>query len=336
MIDKDTAVDLQVGEARIIRDITTNLFDLHSTTVSMRPVDWEYQSTGYPPLVKFLEEKHSAPVIITNGANHALYAVMQVLKSKGFNKLGFRIPYWNRLTEIAKQVGINYVPYEGTLLSDKAKTDSYLLVAPNNPDGHLPPMDMMRMCSAMLKDQEKPLIHDAVYYTRSYLPIDYPIESIGDVQLFSASKSYGLSSLRVGYMVIYNASFYQELKHYVELSTVGVSVPSQKLFLRILRREEQLPILKTQFEKLTRQEIAKARNIFKGVKPELVDLPANYDRDGGIFAWVKPKVQDLFMLANVSVLDGEIFGREGYVRINLTAGNEMIEEAVKRINGVSI
>jgi len=212
--------------------------------------------------------------------------------------------------------------------------DSYLATMPNNPDGHLPSSENIRTVADILKEQDIPLIHDAVYYTRTYLPLDHPIENVGDVQIFSASKHYGLSSLRVGYMVIYNASFYRLLADFMELSTVGASVPAQKLFLQILSREEQVPFIKSEFEKTSREELKKAKKLFKEVNPELVELPENFERSCGVFAWVKPKLLSLFEQTKIEVLPGAIFGMPDHVRINLAAGNEHIAEAVRRINSI--
>lgn len=334
----EQTIDLRIGEVRTIRDITRKLFDLDNIPLNMSPMEWEYHPRGYKPLVDFLEDKYAAPVLITNGANQALHAAMYALKMRGCNNMGIRIPYWNRIPEIAKHIGIGFSPFEGTFFSENSeknlKIDSYLLTAPNNPDGFLPPLDILRMCSSLLKEQNVPLIHDAVYYTRSYIPIDYPRETIGDVQIFSASKTYGLSSLRVGYMVIYNASFYRLLADYMEFSTVGASIPAQKIFLYILQREKQLPFLKENFDKFSKEEIKKAKLIFKNVNPCYLELPDNFERISGVFAWVKLKMPDLFKKINVEVLPGDIFGMPGYCRINLAAGNDIINEVIGRINNV--
>jgi aspartate/methionine/tyrosine aminotransferase len=335
MVKEIQTLDLRIGEARIIRDITCRLFDLKRLTTEMNPIDWEYQSNGYLPLVKFLENKHNAPIIITNGANQALHACVYALKHKGFNNLGVRTPYWNRIPEIAEHMGMGLSTFTGNMLSDQnLKIDSYLSVMPNNPDGYLPSLDLMRTVAGVLKEQDIPLIHDAVYYNRTCLPIDHPIENVGDVQIFSASKSYGLSSLRLGYMVIYNASFYRLLADFMELSTVGASVPAQKLFLQLLTREEQVPFIKDEFEKSSRDELRKAKLLFKEVNPELIEVPDHLERTCGMFAWVKPKLHNVFEQAKIEVLPGKIFGMPDHVRINLAAGNNYIAEAVKRINSI--
>ena len=326
-------IDLRVGEARVIRDITCKLFDLDQITAQSALSDWEYHSNGYRPLVQCLEQKHEAPIIITNGANHALHACMYALRALHCQNMGIRIPYWSRIPEIARLIGINYTPFQGALVSSAdLGIDSLLLTLPNNPDGFIPSSEILHNGLEALRNAKIPVIHDAVYYTRSYLPVDYPILSIGDAQIFSASKSYGLSSLRVGYIVVYNKELLKPLQEFVEISTVGVSILSQKLFLHILTREMQLPFLRDNFVKSTREELNRTKNIFKKADSNKVELPVDFDKSGGMFAWVKPKKIDLFEKIKVDVLHGNMFGMPGYVRINLAAGADLITEVVKRIN----
>lgn len=327
------SIDLRVGEARLVRDIACELFDLETFNIKMNPCDWEYQPHGYSPLVKFLEDKYAANVIVTNGANQALHAVIKVLKNKHYKNLGIRSPYWNRIPDIAKHVGIGCTTFQNGLIpEDSLGIDSYFLTMPNNPDGYIPSLDSLRELCKVLKEKDIPLIHDAVYYNRSYLPVDYPTENIGNVQIFSASKSYGLSSLRVGYIVVYDASFYRLLKNYIEFSTVGVSIAAQKTFLHILKRENQLSFLRDKFESLSREAVKKSRNLFKQIKTKHIELPENYDKVSSMFGWVKVDESEIFEKLNIEVLPGVIFGAPGYCRINLAAGYDLITEVVRRVN----
>lgn len=328
-------IDLRIGEARSIRDITCSLYDLERSAFDIAPQDWEYQVKGYAPLVKLLEFRHNAHVIITNGAIQALQAACHALQIKGYRNVGIRIPYWNRIPEIIKRSGLNCSPFHGSVMSgEDQKIDSYLLTMPNNPDGFMPSWDTVRSASEIMHEHGIPLIHDAVYYNRSYLPLDHPTESVGDVQIFSASKTYGLSALRVGYLVIYNASFYRALLDYMEYSTMGVSVLAQKQLFHILKREEQLPFLQETFIKQTREAIKRARQTIKELDPNKVSVPSHSEYSCGVFAWLKPVVKNIFEQANVAVLDGDIFGAPGYIRVNLAAGQDRITEMVKRINSI--
>jgi len=330
-------IDLRIGEARSLCQLTSQLYELTLPTLPMLSENWEYQSTGYEPLVKFLEDKHSAPIIITNGANQALHAAMYALKTKNFKNLGFRIPYWNRIPGLADQVGIKCTPFEGKIFPAKnLGIDSYLMVLPNNPDGFLTSLDNIRTATEMLQDNNIPLIHDGAYYTRSFLPIDHPIENIGDMQIFSASKTYGLSSLRLGYIAVHNTDYYDPLLDFIETQTVGVSVLAQKLFLQLLERETKVPLIKETFIRISREIIKEAKDTFKQINSDLIEIPENFHHNYGAFAWVKPKIKSLFEETNIQVLPGSLFGNSDYVRINLVAGNDLIKEAVKRINGYKV
>lgn len=332
-----TNIDLRLGEPRSICNITCELFDLSSISLNTRIKDWEYHITGYGPLIKLLEEKHGAPIIITNGANQGLHATIYALKHKEFSKVGFRLPYWNRIPNIIKYAGLNAVPIKNEInFNESLEFDSYLAVAPNNPDGHLPTADVIKNIISNFKEKDIPVIHDAAYYTRSYVPVDHALNNIGDVQIFSVSKAYGLSSLRLGYMVVHNQSFYEPLKEFMEFQTVGASLASQKIFLHILKREMQVPLLKIAFEKNTRDVLQKARNIIKNINPSAIEFPESWERNYGVFAWVKPKIYQLFQQAKISVLEGDLFGMPGYVRINLAAGNELLQEMTNRINKLTV
>lgn len=330
-------IDLRLGEVRSIRDITYKLFDLQNSCINMTPEDWEYNITGYEPLVKTLEDTYGVPVIITNGANQALHAAVYAFKRAGFNKIGCRIPYWNRIPAIIANLHCKPVPFAGSIVSkEKLDIDSYLTVLPNNPDGYLPTSSVIKSDFAWLKENNIPVIHDAAYYTRTYLPIDHSIENLGDIQIFSASKAYGLSSLRIGYAVINNPKFYSFFKEYLEFYTVGTSLLSQKIFLDILEKQNKLPIIKSSFEKDSREVVLKAKAAFQKINKDLIEFPDSCSRNYGIFAWLKPKTKDIFKQANIEVLDGDCFGAPGFVRINLGAGLDLIEESVKRLNDIKI
>lgn len=331
-------IDLRLGEARNIRHITCELFDLECANLNFDPTDWDYHHLGYRPLVEMLEDQYNAPVVITNGALQGLHAAIYALKCWGCKNTACRIPYWSRLAEIVKHGGLEFKPFIGQILPDDEglRFDSLLSVIPNNPDGYLPSWERVRATSHVLKNSGVPFIHDAAYYTRTYLPIDAPIEAVGDLQIFSASKTYGLSGLRVGYIVVHNIEFYQPLLDFVESQTVGTSVLAQKMLLHILKKEYKLPIIREIFEKRSREAIKRAKKILNEVNPELVSFPEGFDKSScGVFGWVKPMVNNLFNKIGVDVLDGELFGAPGFARINLGAGDALLIEAVKRINNVS-
>lgn len=89
-------IDLAVGEARVVRQALLSIYpqDLFSYNDLW---DCDYQPpSGYPPLVKFLEEKHGCRVLVTNGAKQALCAVFHAVKQQGLNAVAMRSPYWSK------------------------------------------------------------------------------------------------------------------------------------------------------------------------------------------------------------------------------------------------
>lgn len=328
----NSRLDLRIGEARVVRDVTFSIFNPKQTILDLDQNEWDYRAAGYKPLVAFLEEKHGAKVVITNGANQALHAAMHALKINGLRNVGMRIPYWNRIPDIIRGAGLKCTTFNQ--LVEGSGIDSYLLTLPNNPDGYIPSLNALRETIALLQELKIPLVHDAVYYSPSYLPVDYPVESWGDMQIFSASKHYGLSGLRVGYIVVHNPKFYQALVDFVEFTTVGVSVTAQQFFLKLLQREEELPKLKTLFHSMVRRKLEEGRALFKKLRPGLLTLPPNFDATSGVFAWVVACSPQLFDLAEIDVLPGGWFGMPGWSRINLGAGNNIIAEMVDRLNQV--
>lgn len=327
-------INLASGEPILVRDITRKLFELDRFSCDMSFQDWDYKVLGYKPLIDHLEHKHNAPVIITNGATQALHASLYALAHLGAAKVGFRTPYWSRLPEMIDGAGLDYAHFIGGMMSqENLNIDSYLLTAPNNPDGYMPSLELLRTATQVYKDHKIPCIHNAVYYTRTYLPIDHPIEAVGDVQIFSASKHYGLTSLRIGYVVVYNPHFYQLIRDYMELSTIGVSIPAQRLYLHLLERTEQMPLLEEHFVKTTREALRRSKQLIKELDPAKIELPMSLDLSCGSFAWLKLKQPDILTRAQIAAVPGELFGaKPDYVRVNLAVDHEILSTAVKCIN----
>src|SRR5271165_7058946 len=130
-------IDLSVGEAHIVRDALFTTLDLYRSQNQLSVNLYsnnkcEYQPpTGYPPLVKFLEDKHRAPVVITNGAKQGLGAVSYALHKMGKKKLAMKCPWWALIPPLVKAHGLEAV------CDDCNDYDAYLAVLPNNPCGRM-------------------------------------------------------------------------------------------------------------------------------------------------------------------------------------------------------
>lgn len=180
-----------------------------------------------------------------------------------------------------------------------------------------------------------PLIHDAAYYTHSYLSKETQLVSAGDLQIFSFSKMLGLSSIRGGYVVCHDTSYYKDIVAYQEMMTVGVSILTQKYLYAILNKMKVNPETTQAFEAANFQELKQAKRLLREVPKSILQVPENIEETNGMFAWVQILDKEAFQKAKIHIVSGEPFGDANKVRLNLGVPLETLKECVKRLNEVA-
>jgi aspartate/methionine/tyrosine aminotransferase len=206
-----------------------------------------------------------------------------------------------------------------------------MLTSPNNPDGKEFPSDVMRLMYEHAKQDGVVFVHDAAYYTPIYVNNQNDMLSkYADAQVFSFSKMYGLSGLRIGYLVVNDDRLYAPACEFVEGSTSGVSVPAQLAALEVEKFFIDNPLLKLQFEDTCRDLMTKSRSHLQNLKLDVLTL-MNPDSKG-MFAWLKPGPNFNSKASKVHMVDGAIFGEPGMVRMNICLNEKIIKEAVERLN----
>jgi len=323
-------IDLTVGEPHTIKKAMFESFDISQFKVFEQELGfWEYQKpNGYSPLVSYLEKKHNAPVIITNGAKNGLAAYFYACSKMGLFNVGMKLPYWALIPPLAKEFKCNPIFCEP---ESADSCDSYLLLAPNNPDGQCENSEKLVKIAELYRKSGKIFAHDAAYYTYSYLPQDYELKDIGDVQIYSGSKMLGLSSIRVGYIVCKNKEMYSYMCSYMETFSVGVSSLSQKIFLEILKHFDSNLNAKFAFELACRNSIAKSREILSQVNPNVIAIPEEFSKTSGMFGLVKLLNKEALTSAKINVLDGSLFGMDGYARLNLSFEENVWLDLIERL-----
>ena len=324
----DGWIDWAVGEAHVVRDKFLDTFGFNQLPYKACPQSCSYPvATGYEPLVKLLEDKHQAPVIITNGAKQALGASFYALRKLiGCNRLGMRSPYWALIPPIAAAHGLK------CNLNNEVGYDCYLSIAPNNPDGYISAnYESIATIAEKHKSIGVPFVHDAAYYTSVYLPDDFVLGPVGDMQIFSVSKMYGLSGLRLGYIVVHNSDYYKVLQEYIEMMTVGVSMPSQIIFHEMLSEVVAKPELERRFVVESRDALYKAKFLTRLLPKDVLGVPDHVEHIPGVFGWfdVGPKCD--FKKARIHTVDGEMFGDARKVRLNLGLQTDALTEAINRM-----
>jgi aspartate/methionine/tyrosine aminotransferase len=325
-------IDVSVGEAHVVREALYSIFNVENYRMRSVP-RMEYPlPTGYEPLVRFLEDRYGAPVVITNGAKQGLSAAFYALQCMGKQTVGMRSPYWALLPPLLKIHGLDFTPPDAWDYDNDAPVyDSYLSVSPNNPDGF---MTNLKEVAGFMKGNGIPLIHDAVYYSHVYLPWSDPLKQYGDVQIYSASKSFGLSGLRIGWAVCPNPDFYKYIQEYMETITVGVSVLPQVFIHDLMREMDGHQVLFEEFEQTAASALRRSKEIMLKVRPEILEIPENLPDIAGMFGWFKVGPACDFEQAKINVIDGALFGVPGMVRMNLAFNEHRIKEIVHRLNSI--
>lgn len=318
-------IDVSVGEPHVVREHLIDVFDL--SVYELPKVDHMYEypcPNGYKPLLQFLENKYKAPVIITNGAKQALGACFYALQQMGKKTVGMRTPYWALIPPLVRMHGLEpLTSFEGA--------DANLLLLPNNPDGF---SDIHYHDSPLEEFREKgvPCIHDAAYYTNIYLPMGHPLDQLGDVQVYSISKMFGLSGLRLGFVVCPNPEFYKLILEYMEAMTVGVSIVSQIFMHDLWNQMNGYPTKLEAFEGRSHLSLLESKKLITQVDPEVLEVPASVVNSQGMFGWFKTGPKFDQAKAKINFIDGALFGTLGMVRMNLAFNSNQMTEIVKRLN----
>src|ERR1019366_3518478 len=333
----ENCIDLCFGEATVVRQSLLKHFDFPNIQFHEDDYTTRYQHTnvvrrehtfnyphpsGYQPLVKLLERKHNAPVIITNGAKQALAAMFYALKKLGYNTLGHHDPTWGLIKPLVVAHGLECGKPENY--------DCFLSIMPNNPDGKIYDLNHGKKLHAFAQEQGVPFIHDAAYYTPVYLPDSYEYGNIGDAQIYSISKMFGLSSLRLGYIVFHDMRYYKFVQEYMEMMTVGVSLPSQIFLLELLQDIAKNPIAERGFIVDARDALYQAKFLCRTIRKDILNVPEDVESNIGMFLWTQTARPDAFKRANILVSECG----NGYVRVNLAVPLSRLKVAIERLNAV--
>ena len=317
-------IDLSFGEPTVVCQALTQTLNRFGSPFQMPTFSdinkWTYQpAAGNPELVALLEKKYDARVVVTNGAKQALAAVLHSLHlDKTTSKtIFFDIPFY--------PANPGFVESAGFTRTELAEADCALITSPNNPDGK---------CYSNIEllqfQTQLPTIHDAAYYTPIYLPQDQIPIPIGKAQIFSMSKMYGISGLRIGYAVCHDEKLYKPIVDYMEETTAGVSTASQQIALEIEKHFKENRSWQEEFEGKARNAIIAARKELEALNPDVLTvIPC---QSNSMFAWCIAGSKLDNVKAKVHILPGSIFGQPGMMRMNIAHPPEVIKEAVRRLN----
>ena len=185
-------------------------------------------------------------VTITSGGMHALYLTFCALLDSG-DEVIIPDPMWTEIGEniklafgnpvrVSMDLGSNDYPYPPDMIekSITAKTKAIFINTPHNPTGKLIPEENLK---AILRIAEKHNLHVISDEAYEHLVFDglkhnsfasLPGAYERTISLYSCSKSYAMSGLRVGYIVGPNKNGFQDrVRKLLRCTTNGVNSLAQ-------------------------------------------------------------------------------------------------------------
>ena len=220
-------IDLSVGETSLVSEE----LKLELLLKEHKPHLYPYQKVGgLPSLVKYLEDRHQSHIVVGVGAKQIVHACFQMMKSQHKTQVNVVHPYWNVFRNTFEMY-----PFKVSDSFEKNPDSFNFIVSPNNPDGQIFPYifeNITNNSRSSIDDTNLVLdnitVHDSVYNLDYYTDTVY---NIGELQIYSCSKTLGMSGARIGYCTTSNIEYKNYISAYIEEVSVGASSFSQELVL---------------------------------------------------------------------------------------------------------
>jgi aspartate aminotransferase len=211
-------------------------------------------STGIPSLREAILRKVTAEnglsvtgaesIVVTNGAMHGLYVLFRAMLEAG-DEVILPDPMW---TEIAENIRLGSgVPVPVRLRPENGyqydpadiesaitpRTRAIFVNTPHNPTGAVASRETLELIAAIAEKHNLTLISDEAY---EHIIFDgqkhtslgsFPAAQRRTVSVYSMSKTYAMSGLRLGYLVVTDALLLERLKKLVRCTINGVNSVTQ-------------------------------------------------------------------------------------------------------------
>ncbi|TRZ95141.1 pyridoxal phosphate-dependent aminotransferase [bacterium] len=315
-------------------------------------------STGIPELKKLISDKFKRDnsldyppnqIVVSCGAKHSIYNTLMVLANRGDEVL-IPSPYWVSYPEMvnlceAKPVFIKTSPKNNfKIRADELKayiglrTKLLILNSPSNPAGSVYTLNELKEIAEICAREKIYVISDEIYEKLIYDNCAHiSIASINEdirqltVTINGLSKSYSMTGWRIGYLCA-SREITEAISKLQDHSTSNPASISQKAAVAALGTADDFSRkVCAEFQKRRNYAISRLKNI-KKIEP-VIPKGAFY-----IFCDIAKTGMDSVAIANrlleeasVSLVPGEGFGWNNYVRISFATGIEQLEKGFNRI-----
>jgi len=207
-------------------------------------------STGIPILRKAIFQKVGSEnkltvssddhIVVTNGAMHGLYILFRALLEAG-DEVILPDPMWTEIAENIRLAGGKPVPVvlreESGYQYDPAeieaaitpRTKAIFVNTPQNPIGVVAPREILGAIAKIAEKHNLFLVSDEAYEHVLYDNTEHvslgslPGAQNRTISVYSMSKSYAMSGLRLGYLVIDDPVLLERVKKLVRCTINGVN-----------------------------------------------------------------------------------------------------------------
>jgi aspartate aminotransferase len=322
-------------------------------------------STGIPLLRKAIYQKVTTEnrltvpnddhVIVTNGAMHGLYILFRAMLEEG-DEVILPDPMWTEIAEnirlgggkpvavqLREENGYQYDPAE-IEAAITARTKAIFVNTPQNPIGVVASRQTLEAIAQIAERHNLLLVSDEAYEHVLYDGAEHvslgslPAAQNRTISVYSMSKTYAMSGLRLGYLVVNDPLLLERIKKLVRCTINGVNSVTQYGAAAALSGPQDAT-------KAMAQEYQKRRDILFDALEEAPYLKA-FKPGGAFYLWARilpdwpgydGKRDDWSMTnylidtAGIGSSPGSAFGPAGrdHIRFAFSCSTAQVEEAAR-------
>ena len=314
----DGGYNFAVGEAFFLAD---NLYWASTREAGYGPYYYPL-AAGEKDFVEEIKLLHPGKhVVITNGCKQAIAAAMYAFKGQNhYTSAIHSIPYWPSYPTLIRASKLMIEEGESRLECLSLKLATLI----NNPNGTIATEECDLLDCAY---------GHSVYGWQGEMPAH-------KVSVWSAAKLFGAAGLRLGWLVTDDAELAAKAALFVEITTSGVSVLSQRYGAKLLKYQREHTAIVDKTYENARQILLANGDIFNQLMGPYCSVIQGVPFDGrGMFAWfqITPEYQEKFIAAinklKIKLVTGDACGvkDKGWYRMSMGHRMNFTQEALEKL-----
>ena len=322
-------------------------------------------STGIPPLREAILRKvttenrlrvpNADHVIVTNGGMHGLYIIFRAILDAG-DEVILPDPMWTEIAENIRLAGGRAVPvrlrpendyqYDPTEIEAAItpRTRAIFINTPHNPIGVVARRETLEAIAAIAERHNVYIVSDEAYEHVIFEGQEHvslgslPGAQDRTLSVYSLSKTYAMSGLRLGYVIVPQDLFLERMKKLVRCTINGVNSVAQQGAAAAINGPQE-------FTREMAREYQKRRDILFAALEETPYVQA-FKPGGAFYMWARilpewpgyggqrddwSMTNYLIDKAGIGSSPGSAFGSAGagHIRFAFSCSTDQVEEAAR-------